>query len=298
MGCDLCARFPIARTLFAQADEILGFPLSRTCFEGPLETLSQTAITQPAIYVHSVAAARLLADRGITPDVVAGHSLGEYSALTVAGVIDFAAGLALVRERGRLMQEAGRLRPGKMAAVLGLDDAVVLSLCAEIGGGVVPANLNAPGQVVLSGEAAAVERAAAAAQRAGARRVIELPVSGAFHSPLMASAAQALAKLLAGTRFAPPSVPVVANVTAAPEADPQVLRRLLVTQMTAPVRWTESVLALAGLGVRRALEVGPGAVLKGLVRRIARDLEVTTVGTADEIEGVDATVAEEERWRN
>ena len=298
MGCDLCARFPVARTLFAQADEILGFPLSRICFDGPLEALSQTAVTQPAVYVHSVAAARLLADRGITPDVVAGHSLGEYSALTVAGVLDFAAGLALVRERGRLMQEAGRLRPGKMAAVVGLDDAVVVSLCAGIDGGVVPANFNAPGQVVLSGEAVAVERAAAAAQRAGARRVVELPVSGAFHSPLMASAAHALAELLEGTRFAPPSVPVVANVTAAPETDPEVLRRLLVAQVTAPVRWTESVTALASLGVGRALEVGPGAVLKGLVRRIARDLEVTTAGTADEIEGVDATVAEERRWRN
>ena len=290
MGADLRERFPEIRELYEEADGILGFELSRVCFRGPMERLSQTGITQPAVYVHSIAAVRLLAARGIHPDAVAGHSLGEYSALTAAGVIDFPEGLALVRERGRLMQAAGVERPGRMAAVIGLDDAAVTGLCDRIGAQVVPANFNAPGQVVLSGAAAAVEEAMAAAEGAGARRVVALPVSGAFHSPLMESAAEGLAERLAATRFRPPSVPVVANVTAAPETDPEVLRRLLVEQMTGPVRWTESVQALASMGVDSALEVGPGSVLKGLVRRILRDLRVETAGTAGEMDALETGV--------
>ena len=290
MGADLRERHPEVREIFEEADAILGIELSRICFEGPMERLSQTEVTQPAVYVHSVAAARLLAARGIHPDAVAGHSLGEYSALTAAGVLEFPEGLALVRERGRLMQEAGAERPGKMAAVIGLDDDVVAGLCGQIGSEVVPANFNAPGQVVLSGEAAAVERAMAAAGEAGARRVVELPVSGAFHSPLMASAAEGLAARLAATRFRPPSVPVVTNVTAAPETDPRALRRLLFEQMTAPVRWTESVRALSSMGVDRAFEVGPGSVLRGLIRRILRGLTVETAGTAEEMEALETGV--------
>ena len=290
MGADLRERFPEVRELYGEADGILGFELSRLCFQGPMERLSQTEITQPAVYVHSVAAARLLAARGIGPDAVAGHSLGEYSALTAAGVLDFAEGLALVRERGRLMQAAGVARPGRMAAVLGLDDAAVTALCEGIGPQVVPANFNAPGQVVLSGEAAAVQEAMAAAEGAGARRVVELPVSGAFHSPLMAAAAEGLAERLEATPFRPPSVPVVTNVTAAPETDPEALRRLLVEQMTAPVRWTESVQALASMGVESAFEVGPGSVLKGLARRILRDLRVSTAGTAEEMDALETGV--------
>ena len=290
MGADLRERFPEVRELYEEADGILGFELSRVCFQGPMERLSQTEITQPAVYVHSVAAARLLAARGLHPAAVAGHSLGEYSALTAAGVVDFHQGLVLVRERGRLMQAAGVERPGRMAAVLGLDDAAVTALCEAIGPQVVPANFNAPGQVVLSGEAAAVGEAMAAAEAAGARRVVELPVSGAFHSPLMEGAAEGLAERLEATRFRPPSVPVVTNVTAAPETDPGALRRLLVEQMTAPVRWTESVQALASMGVDGAFEVGPGSVLKGLVRRILRDLRVDTAGTAGEMDALETGV--------
>ena len=290
MGADLRERFPEVRELYEEADGILGFELSRVCFQGPMERLSQTEITQPAVYVHSVAAARLLAARGLHPAVVAGHSLGEYSALTAAGALDFPQGLALVRERGRLMQAAGVERPGRMAAVLGLDDAIVTGLCEGIGPQVVPANFNAPGQVVLSGEAAAVGEAMAAAEGAGARRVVALPVSGAFHSPLMETAAEGLAERLATIPFRPPSVPVVTNVTAAPETDPEALRRLLVEQMTAPVRWTESVQVLASMGVDRAFEVGPGSVLKGLVRRILRELRVETAGTAGEMDALETGV--------
>ena len=285
MGQDLYERFAEARALFDEADAILGFALTEVCFFGPMEKLSQTSVTQPAVYVHSVVAARLLAARGLTPDVVAGHSLGEYSALTAAGALGFADGLAMVRERGRLMQEAGRERSGAMTAVLGLDDDVVVRLCDEAGPGVVPANFNSPGQVVISGEVDAVNSAAEAATAAGASKVVPLPVSGAFHSPLMEPAAQALAGRLESTDFATPTVPVVANVTAAPETDPQRLRQLLLEQVTAPVRWTESILALAGMGVDRAIEAGPGSVLRGLGRRITRDIKISTAGTADEIEG-------------
>ena len=290
MGYDLYQRYPEARELFDEADTILGFALTELCFSGPMEKLSQTSVTQPAVYVHSVIVARLLATRGHVPEVVAGHSLGEYSALTAAGVLVFADGVALVHERGRLMQAAGRELPGTMAAILGLEDDEVARLCKEAGPVVVPANFNSPGQVVISGEPDAVLRASEAAARAGASKVVPLPVSGAFHSPLMAPVAQALAMRLEQTTFSPPVVPVVANVTAAPETDPQVLRRLLVEQVTAPVRWTESVLALAGMGVDEAIEAGPGAVLRGLGRRITRDIKVTTAGTADEIDAL-ATAA-------
>lgn len=288
MGKDLYERFPEARALFDEADGILGFALSEVCFSGPMEELSQTSVTQPAVYVHSVIAARLLAARGQTPEVVAGHSLGEYSALTAAGVLAFDEGLALVRERGSLMQEAGQARPGAMAAILGLDDADVVRICDDAGPGVVPANFNSPGQVVISGETDAVATASEAAGAAGASRVVPLPVSGAFHSPLMQPAADALATRLEATAFQTPNVPVVCNVTAAVETDPARLRQLLVEQVTAPVRWTESVLALAAMGVDTAIESGPGAVLRGLGRRISRDIKVSTAGTADEIDSLAA----------
>lgn len=286
MGKDLYERFPEAKALFDEADSILGFSLTTVCFGGPMEELSQTSVTQPAVYVHSVIAARLLAAGGQTPEVVAGHSLGEYSALTAAGVLEFSEGLKLVRERGRLMQEAGQARPGAMAAILGLDDADVVRICEAAGPGVVPANFNSPGQVVISGETDAVHAASEAATAAGASRVVPLPVSGAFHSPLMQPAADALAARLDATTFRPPVVPVVCNVTAAAETDPDRLRQLLVQQVTAPVRWTESVLTLAGMGVDTALEAGPGAVLRGLARRISRDIKVSTAGTAAEIDAL------------
>ena len=288
MGQDLVARFPEAQALFAEADRVLGFELSKICFEGPMEELTQTSVTQPAVYVHSVAVARLLAARGLVPEAVAGHSLGEYSALTAAGVFDFEVGLLLVRERGRLMQETGHQQPGTMAAVLGLDDDVVRELCAQVGPDVVPANFNCPGQIVISGAVEAVEKAGQAAAAAGATRVVALPVSGAFHSPLMAPAAEPLAERLAETPFAPPSVPVINNVTATPETDPDQLRQRLVEQMTAPVLWTASILRLREMGIDEALEVGPGSVLKGLGRRITRELKITTAGTVEDLDGLDA----------
>ena len=288
MGQDLVARFPEAQALFAEADRVLGFELSKICFEGPMEELTQTSVTQPAVYVHSVAVARLLAARGLVPEAVAGHSLGEYSALTAAGVFDFEVGLLLVRERGRLMQETGHQQPGTMAAVLGLDDDVVRELCAQVGPDVVPANFNCPGQIVISGAVEAVEKAGQAAAAAGATRVVALPVSGAFQSPLMAPAAEPLAERLAETPFAPPSVPVINNVTATPETDPDQLRQRLVEQMTAPVLWTASILRLREMGIDEALEVGPGSVLKGLGRRITRELKITTAGTVEDLDGLDA----------
>lgn len=283
MGRDLCAQFPEAREVFQQADAVMGFPLSQRCFDGPEEELRQTVLTQPAIFVHSMAAWRVLAGRGVALSCAAGHSLGEYSALVAAGALDFGAGLELVRRRGQLMQEQ---RQGSMAAVLGLDDEVVVELCRQAQGAVVAANFNAPGQVVISGEAEAVERAGELARRAGANRVIPLPVGGAFHSPLMAPAARELALLLQETQFQAPRVPVLTNVAAAPVTDPVQLRQQLIQQMTHPVRWTAIMQRLVGMGIARGAEVGPGNVLRGLARRSAPQVQVLGAGTAAEIDAL------------
>ena len=285
MARDLYERCESVRARFAEADEVLGFALSALCFEGPAEQLAQTHITQPAIFVHSVAVGELLASAGLQPAAVAGHSLGEYSALVAAGVLPFAEALTLVGTRGRLMREAGRARPGTMAAVIGLDDDRVAALCqraAEVGIAV-PANFNAPGQVVVSGERGAVARVCALATQAGARRVVELAVSGAFHSPLMASAAEQMTPLLQAMPFARPHVPVLTTVSAAPVEDPETLRLHLIEQITSPVRWSATVQRLAVMGIGRALEVGPGGVLRGLVRRTAPKLAVALAGTVAEI---------------
>lgn len=285
MARDLCERCELVRARFAEADEVLGFALSALCFEGPAEQLAQTHITQPAVFVHSVAVGELLASAGLQPIAVAGHSLGEYSALVAAGVLPFAEALTLVGTRGRLMREAGRARPGTMAAVIGLDDDRVAALCqraAEVGVAV-PANFNAPGQVVVSGERGAVARVSELATQAGARRVVELAVSGAFHSPLMASAAAQMTPLLQAASFARPQVPVLTNVSAAPVEDPETLRLHLIEQITRPVRWSATVQRLAAMGIGRALEVGPGGVLRGLVRRTAPKLAVALAGTVEEI---------------
>lgn len=285
MARDLCERCESVRARFAEADEVLGFALSALCFEGPAEQLAQTHITQPAVFVHSVAVGELLAAAGLQPAAVAGHSLGEYSALVAAGVLPFAEALTLVGTRGRLMREAGRARPGTMAAVIGLDDDRVAALCqraAEVGVAV-PANFNAPGQVVVSGERGAVARVCELATQAGARRVVELAVSGAFHSPLMESAAAQMTPLLQAASFARPQVPVLTNVSAAPVEDPETLRLHLIEQITHPVRWSATVQRLAALGIGRALEVGPGGVLRGLVRRTAPKLAVALAGTVEEI---------------
>ncbi len=285
MARDLYEQYESVRTRFAEADQVLGFALSALCFAGPAEPLAQTHVTQPAVFVHSVAASELLAAAGLQPVAVAGHSLGEYSALVVAGVLSFAEALTLVGARGRLMQEAGRHEPGTMAAILGLDDDRVVALCQQAAdaGRVVAANFNAPGQVVVSGERAAVARVSELAAQAGARRVVELAVSGAFHSPLMASAAVEMESLLQAVPFARPRVPVLTNVSAAPVADPEKLRRHLVQQMTAPVRWNATMRRLAAMGIDRAFEVGPGAVLRGLARRTGPKLAVVLAGTVEEI---------------
>ena len=285
MGHDLWERYGTAKTMFAQADETLGFPLSKVCFEGPEEELRRTAVTQPAIFVHSCIAAALLREDGVEPSCAAGHSLGEYSALVAAGALDFAVGLELVGRRGRLMQEAGEQSPGAMAAILGLEDEQVVDLCREAGaaGTVVAANFNAPGQLVVSGDAAGVGRLGELAREAGAKRVVPLPVSGAFHSPLMAAAAETLAEPLRQAEIRAPRVPVYTNVAAAPVTDAETLRQQLIEQMTSPVRWTETVRAVEAAGNGRALEVGPGAVLRGLGRRIAPQMEIAAAGTVADL---------------
>jgi [acyl-carrier-protein] S-malonyltransferase len=292
MGRDLRDGYEVARAMFAQADEVLGFELSRICFEGPEEELRRTAVTQPAIFVHSCIAAALLADAGIAISCTAGHSLGEYSALVAAGALDYAVGLELVGRRGRLMQEAGEGESGAMAAILGLEDGEVVELCrqASSAGTVVAANFNAPGQLVVSGEPAGVERLGELAREAGAKRVVPLPVSGAFHSPLMQPAAAAMADVLQQAPIRAPRVPVYTNVAAAPIEDVDVLRQHLIEQMTSPVRWTETVRAVVEAGAEQALEVGPGAVLRGLGRRIAPQLKIAAAGKAADIETLSGKV--------
>lgn len=286
MGRDLWERHATARAMFEQADDTLGFALSAVCFEGPEDELRRTAVTQPAIFVHSCVAAALLRENGVEPTCAAGHSLGEYSALVAAGALDFAVGLELVGRRGRLMQESGEKSPGAMSAILGIEDERVVELCREAGaaGTVVAANFNAPGQLVVSGDEAGVERLGQLCLEAGAKRVLPLPVSGAFHSPLMAEAAAAMAELLGKAEVRAPRVPVYTNVAAAPVTDAEILRGQLIEQMTSPVRWTETVRAVEAAGNDQALEVGPGAVLRGLGRRIAPQMKIAAAGTAADLD--------------
>ena len=272
MGKALADAFPVARATFAEADEALGFGLSAICWEGPPERLRETRYTQPALLTHSVAAWRLLEERGLRPDWTAGHSLGEYSACVAAGAIGFRDAVRLVHLRGSLMYEAGQRRPGAMAAVLGVDHEAAERLCRSVEsvGVVVPANLNAPGQVVLSGERAAVEAAAAAASGFGAKKVVMLEVSGAFHSPLMEPAARGLAEALDRTEIRDGRCPVIANVSAAPVQRAEEIREALKRQVLGTVRWEESMRHLLARGVDRFVEVGAGRVLRGLLRSIDR----------------------------
>ena len=285
MAQDLHAQHEGVQNLFARADSVLGFELSAACFDGPEEQLAQTVVTQPAVFVHSIAAYELLADRGVRPSLVAGHSLGEYSALVAAGALDFETALDLVRERSRAMQEAGETRPGAMAALIGPTDSEVVALCERAAdtGIVVAANFNAPGQVVVSGEREAIARLGVLASEAGVKRFVELPVSGAFHSPLMQPAADRMQDLLRSARIETPRIPVITNVSASPVDDPDILRLDLIKQITHSVRWTESMRALVNAGIERAVETGPGSVLKGLMRRIAREVTVLGAGTVDDI---------------
>jgi len=284
MGKALCESSSAARAVFEEADRVLGLPLSRLCFEGPDEDLKLTVNTQPAILTHSIAAHRELAasspERLEGATFCAGHSLGEYSAEVAAGALTFADALRLVRERGRFMQEAVPPGVGAMAAILGLPPQDVEAACREASAGevVAPANYNTPEQTVIAGHAAAVARASDLCVARGAKRAIPLPVSAPFHSPLMAPARERLQPLLESAPFSQPAWPVITNVDAAAAARGPVLRDALIRQVDSPVRWVESVRLLAREGVDRALEIGPGNVLAGLVKRIEKGIKVETYG--------------------
>jgi [acyl-carrier-protein] S-malonyltransferase len=288
MGQELADAFPRARETFAEADELLGAPLSRLMWEGPEEELTLTRNAQPAILVHSVAVHRVVGEALGPVALAAGHSLGEFSAWVAAGTLSFEDALRAVRFRGERMFVAGEARPGTMAALLGLEDAEAEDVCRRASMGVsdlvVTANLNAAGQVVISGDVTAVTRAMELARDAGAKKVVPLTVSGAFHSPLMVPAREALAEHLAGIAFAPPAFPVVSNVTARPVLDPDEARTLLVEQLTSPVRWAASVATMVEAGVDRFLELGPGSVLTGLNRRNARGVETRALREPGDLE--------------
>lgn len=293
MGADLYDAHPEARAVFDEADSVLGFSLTDLMFGDDADALVPTEVTQPALYTHSQAANAVLAARGLRPALAAGHSLGEWSALAAVGAVTFADGLRAVRRRGELMAQAGDVRPGAMSAVLGLDAAPLEEVCqraTEGGEGeVVPANYNDPGQIVISGDAPAVERAGRLAEEAGARRVVPLPVSGAFHSPLMAFARDGLAETLAALDLAEPSCPVVLNVTAEPSSDPDEIRQRLLEQLTSPVRWAQSVRRMADAGADRFVEVGTGRVLSGLVKKtLGRGVDTAQAGTAADLAALGA----------
>ncbi len=286
MGRDLAAAYPTAKRTYEEADAVLGFSLSKLCWEGPEVELTLTKHTQPAILTTSIAVFRVLAEKGLTFDVVAGHSLGEWSALVASGAMELRDAVTLTHLRGTYMQDAVPVGQGAMAALIGLDLEQTRALCEQAsqpGEPVEPANMNGAGQIVISGHVDAVDRAIAASKPAGAKLAKKLPVSAPFHCSLMKPAADRLAEAMTGVVIKQPSVPVVANVTAEPTQDPAQLHRLLIQQVTAPVRWEESVQAIAALGVTAAYELGSGAVLKGLVKRIAPEIIVTPIGEPGEV---------------
>ena len=290
MGRALADAHPICRATFDEADAILGEPLSRIIFEGPEDQLTLTENAQPAILTVSTAAHRLLQSRGLVPAFVAGHSLGEYSANVAAGTFSFADALLIVRRRGRYMQEAVPVGEGAMAAILGLDAEQVARACAEAAEGQVvsAANLNGPGQVVIGGSREAVKRAGERARALGAKRVIHLNVSAPFHTPLMKPAAEWLAPELRALATRNPRLPVVANVDAEPKRDAGAVIDALIRQIASPVRWEDSVVRLASEGVTTYVEVGPGTVLTGLVRKIRREATALAFGTPDDLASVES----------
>lgn len=270
MGKDLYENSDEARRLFDQANEILGFHITDVMFEGTDDDLKQTKITQPAVFIHSIVKARLAGD-SFVPSAVAGHSLGEFSALVAANALSFQDGLQLVYARALAMQKACELQESTMAAILGLEDEVVEKICAQTGEIVVAANYNCPGQIVISGTVVGVEKAVALAQEAGAARAIVLQVGGAFHSPLMQPAKDELAAAIANTAISSPSCPIYQNVDALPQTDPEVIKVNLINQLTAPVRWTQTMLNMIEGGVTEFIEVGgTGKVLQGFVKKIDR----------------------------
>lgn len=276
MGKDLYENNPVAKEMFDKANEILGFNITDLMFNGTDEDLRQTKVTQPAIFLHSVILAKTMGD-DFNPDMVAGHSLGEFSALVAAGALSFEDGLRLVSARAQAMQKTCEKTPSTMAAVLALPDAKVEELCASVTEGVVvPANYNCPGQIVISGSIEGVDAACAKMLEAGAKRALKLKVGGAFHSPLMEPARAELADAIAHTDFHAPKCPVYQNVNAEPQTDPETIKKNLIAQLTAPVRWTQTVQNMIAAGADTFVEVGPGAVLQGLVKKISS--EVATSG--------------------
>lgn len=284
MGRDLYQDFASARAIFEQADEVLRFPLSRLCFEGPEDELRQTINAQPAILTVSYAcleAVREMKSNLTRPTFVAGHSLGEYTALAVAGVIDFATAVYLARERGRLMHEAGTIRPGSMAAVIGLDEALLAEACQQTGVYIV--NINCPGQLVISGDREKIVQAMEVVKANGAQRVIPLQVSGAFHTPLMQPAADGLAQTVASLSFGEPLIPIIANTTAQPLTTAEAVKAELLNQLCHCVQWQRSIEYMVGAGVSTFIEIGPGKVLTGLIKRINREVQTINIGDAQSV---------------
>lgn len=278
MGKDLYDNVPLAKELFDRANEILGFPITDIMFAGTDEQLKQTKVTQPAIFLHSVILARSLGD-AFKPDMAAGHSLGEFSALVAAGALGFEDGLKLVSKRAMAMQKACEQNPSTMAAIIALPDEKVEEICASVDGVVVAANYNCPGQLVISGAVEAVDAACEKAKAAGARRALRLPVGGAFHSPLMEPAKQELEKAIAEAPFQTPVCPIYQNVDAKPYTDPAAIKANLIAQLTAPVRWTYIVKNMLADGVTEFTELGPGTVLQGLIRKVDANAVVESKAT-------------------
>tara|TARA_B100000963_G_scaffold323099_1_gene307656 strand:- start:4103 stop:5026 length:924 start_codon:yes stop_codon:yes gene_type:complete len=275
MGKDLFDKFEMAKEMFHVSDEILGFDLSTILLKGSKEDLQQTRVTQPAIFLHSIITAKVMGD-DFEPYAVAGHSLGEFSALTAAGAIDFESGLKLVSQRAEAMQKACNISKGTMAAILGMEDKKVDEICQQISGVVVAANYNCPGQLVISGSIDAIESACEDLKAAGAKRALILPVDGAFHSPLMEPARAELENAIDSTSFSDPLCPIYQNSPAIAVEDPVEIQKNLVAQLTAPVRWTQSINAMIESGITNFVEVGPGKVLQGLVRKISSEVSVSS----------------------
>jgi [acyl-carrier-protein] S-malonyltransferase len=278
MGKDLYDQSPLAKSLFEKANEILGFNITEIMFHGTDEELKQTRVTQPAIFLHSVLLAKTMGD-SFRPDMVAGHSLGEFSALVAASALSFEDGLLLVSKRAMAMQKACEAEPSTMAAILGVEDAVVEQVCAEIEEVVVPANYNCPGQLVISGSVEGVDKACVRLTELGAKRALKLNVGGAFHSPLMEPARTELAEAINSTEFNSPVCPVFQNVNASPSTDPAEIKSNLIAQLTAPVRWTQTVINMLAEGADSFTEVGPGSALQGMIKKVDRTVQTSGIST-------------------
>jgi [acyl-carrier-protein] S-malonyltransferase len=280
MGKDLYENSAEAKALFEKANQILGFTITDIMFDGSVDDLKQTKVTQPAIFLHSVLLAKSLKD--FAPDMVAGHSLGEFSALVANGALSFEDGLLLVSKRALAMQKACETEPSTMAAIVGLEDAIVEEVCESIGDVVVPANYNCPGQLVISGSVAGIDKACEILTEKGAKRALKLVVGGAFHSPLMEPAREELAAAIEATVFSNPVCPVYQNVNAKPVTDPEIIKQNLIAQLTAPVRWTQTVQNMIADGATSFTEIGPGKVLQGLVKKVDRAMETFGVNSFED----------------